>query len=86
MGWSKQSTAPGWKGGAVTGTIGPDRDRQILLVADTAAPGLQPSATPSLDDIPNNHLAYAVQWFLFAGVAVAIYAIALARRGPRRPR
>jgi cytochrome oxidase assembly protein ShyY1 len=81
MGWSDRSGAPaGWKGGQVTGTIGPDHDGQILLVADTAAPGLQPSEPPSLDAIPNNHLAYAVQWFLFAAVAVAIYGIALWRR------
>jgi len=31
-------------------------------------------------DIPNNHLAYAVQWFLFAGIAGVIYALALKRR------
>jgi surfeit locus 1 family protein len=30
--------------------------------------------------VPNNHLAYAVQWFLFAGVAAVIYALALRRR------
>jgi surfeit locus 1 family protein len=84
MGWSDQSQAPaGWKGGTVTGIIGPDRNAQVLLVADTPAPGLQPSAPPSLDDIPNNHLAYAVQWFLFAGVAAAIYGIALWRHPTR---
>jgi surfeit locus 1 family protein len=81
MGWSDQAAAPaGWRGGALRGVIGPDRDGQVLLVSDDAAPGLQPSAPPSLDAIPNNHLAYAVQWFLFAGVAAAIYAIALGRR------
>lgn len=81
MGWSKQSASPDWKGGAVSGTIGPDRDGQILLVSDRAAPGLQPSELPNLADIPNNHLAYAVQWFLFAGLAILIYGIALWRRG-----
>jgi surfeit locus 1 family protein len=80
MGWSNQSASPAWKGGDVSGTIGPDRGGQILLVSDKAAPGLQPSAPPSLADIPNNHLAYAVQWFLFAAIAVAIYGIALWRR------
>jgi len=83
MGWSDQPGAPaGWKGGEVRGVIGPDRDGQILLVSADAAPGLQPSEPPSLDAIPNNHLAYAVQWFLFAGVALVIYAIALRRRPP----
>lgn len=85
-GWSNQSAAPVWKGGAVTGTIGPDHDGQILLVADSPAPGLRPSAPPSVDDIPNNHLAYAVQWFIFAILAVAIYAIALWRRARVRPK
>lgn len=84
MGWSEQSDAPtGWKGGEITGVIGPDRGGQILIVSDAAAPGLAPSQPPSLDDIPNNHLAYAVQWFIFAALAVGIYAIALARRGKR---
>ena len=65
--------------------IGPDWDKQVLLVSAEAAPGLQPSEPPSLDAIPNNHLAYAVQWFLFAGVALVIYAIALHRRSPPAP-
>ena len=81
MGWSEQSNAPAWKGGEVKGVIGPDHDNQILLVSDAAAPGLWPSQPPSLDDIPNNHLAYAVQWFIFAALAVGIYALALWRRG-----
>ncbi len=86
MGWSNRADAPtGWKGGEVSGIIGPDRGGQVLLVSDGAAPGLQPSAPPSLDEIPNNHLAYAVQWFLFAAVAVVIYALALARYHPSRP-
>ncbi len=86
MGWSDRVDAPtGWRGGQVSGIIGPDRDGQVLLVSETAAPGLQPSAPPSLDEIPNNHLAYAVQWFLFAGVAMVIYAIALGRRRPSPP-
>ncbi|MDH7640591.1 SURF1 family protein [Sphingomonas oryzagri] len=82
MGWSEKPDAPaGWKGGEVSGVIGPDHDDQILIVSAVAAPGLQPSQPPSLDDVPNNHLAYAVQWFIFAGLAVLIYGIALWRRG-----
>ena len=51
-----------------------------MLVAETPAPGLEASAPPSPDEVPNNHLAYAVQWFLFAGIAALIYGIALRRR------
>lgn len=80
MGWSQSPDAPVWKGGEVSGTIGADHDRQVLLVSAAAAPGLVPSEPPSMADIPNNHFAYAIQWFLFAGVAVTIYAIALWRR------
>jgi cytochrome oxidase assembly protein ShyY1 len=81
VGWSQSPDAPkGWKGGQMHGVIGPDHDAQVLLVADTAAPGLMPSERPNTDAIPNNHLAYAIQWFLFAAVAVGIYGIALWRR------
>jgi cytochrome oxidase assembly protein ShyY1 len=80
MGWSSDSTAPqGWRGGPVSGVITADR-RDMILVSDMAVAGLQPSAPPSMEDIPNNHLAYAVQWFLFAVVAVVIYGLALQRR------
>ena len=64
----------------MTGTIGPDRDHILLLVSDRPAPGLQASALPSFDDIPNNHRAYAIQWFFFAAVAALIYFLALRRR------
>lgn len=52
----------------------------LLLVLDSAVPGLGPSVPPSIDNIPNNHRSYAVQWFLFAGVALAIYLLALRKR------
>jgi surfeit locus 1 family protein len=38
------------------------------------------SAPPSPATIPNNHLNYAVQWFLFAGIAALIYFLALRQR------
>ena len=50
------------------------------LVAATAPPGLAPSAPPSIDQIPNNHRAYAVQWFLFALIALVIYWLAVRKR------
>lgn len=84
MGWSHDFTAPaGWRGGRVSGIIDSDRDHILLLVSDTAAPGLEPSALPSPESIPNNHRAYAVQWFLFALVALVIYVVALRRRAGR---
>lgn len=84
---------PHWAGGDVTGilTQAPDHrpliatlidpvPRPLMLVAERPAPGLMASARPALSSVPNNHLAYAVQWFLFAAVAVVIYALALRRR------
>lgn len=86
--------APAWKGGTVQGTVvpGPEQPTLIarltgraaparaMLVADAPAPGLRASTVPSGADVPNNHLAYAVQWFLFAGAALIIYALAVRHR------
>ena len=81
MGWSSSSAPPaGWNGGPVSGIIGPDRDHKIRLVSDEAVPGLQPSAPPSPEATPNNHLLYALQWFFFALAAASIYVLALKRR------
>ena len=90
MGWSSKSDAPDWGGGEVGGIIAPDDRHGIRLVAATPAPGLQPSAPPSPETMPNNHLLYAVQWFFFALAAAVIYALALRRRrsgklAPRKP-
>lgn len=52
----------------------------VLIVMERAATGLQPSVPPSIADIPNNHRSYAVQWFLFAGVAIVIFGLALQKR------
>jgi surfeit locus 1 family protein len=84
---------PAWAGGPVTGYISDAPDHRpllalafdraatpLMLVADRPLPGLQPNRPPDLDAVPNNHLAYAVQWFIFAGVALVIYALALRRR------
>lgn len=84
-----------WKGGRIEGWLSEEPDhRSVLtralgktvplrpmLIARTPAPGLKAPAPPRADDIPNNHLAYAIQWFLFAGMAVVIYLLALRRRG-----
>jgi cytochrome oxidase assembly protein ShyY1 len=79
-GWSTRPQRPIWSGGVVSGVIGPDSERTIRLIADQPAQGLQPARPPSLEDVPNNHLAYAVQWFFFALVAALIYFLALRKR------
>jgi surfeit locus 1 family protein len=57
-----------------------------MLVSDRPAPGLTANAPPDPASVPNNHLAYAVQWFLFAAVAVVVYVVALRRRGDGKTR
>jgi len=76
LGWSENPVSPGWSGGVVRGTIAPGP----RLVADPPLAGLEANARPDPRDMPNNHLAYAVQWFLFALTALVIYAIALRKR------
>lgn len=80
IGWSARTGTPQWRGGPVAGIIVPDRKHRIRLVADQPAPGLQASVPTSPQDVPNNHFAYAVQWFLFALTAAIIYGFALRRR------
>lgn len=83
-----------WKGGTVQGIIipGPDQPSLIarlagksvparaMLLADPPVPGWGASAAPAPEDQPNNHLAYAVQWFVFAAAAAGIYVLALRKR------
>ncbi|MGH6631947.1 SURF1 family protein [Sphingopyxis sp.] len=85
---------PKWSGGTVQGTIVPGPEQptvmqrvignstpaRAMLIADTPVAGLRASAVPSADDTPNNHLAYAFQWFFFAIVALIIYILAVRRR------
>lgn len=81
LGWSKNPNAGrAYRGGLVSGVIAPDRISRMRLVAATPGPGLTASAPPSPEIIPNNHLSYAIQWFLFAGIAVTIYLLALRQR------
>lgn len=82
-----------WNGGPVSGSIShaPDarpliaglvdhEPQQLMLVADPPIAGLAANGHPTIDSVPNNHLAYAGQWFFFAAVAAIIYALALRRR------
>lgn len=84
-----------WQGGAVSGYVSHAPDgrsligslfdhtpQTMLLVLDTPAPGLSPNGRADLAAVPNNHLAYAGQWFFFAAIAAIIYALALRRRPP----
>ena len=82
-GWSARPDDPEWDGGVVDGIIAPDSQNIIRLVTSEPVAGLQKSQPPSVQDVPNNHLSYAVQWFLFAGIALIIFLIAL--RGRRKP-
>ncbi|MCW2393953.1 MULTISPECIES: SURF1 family protein [unclassified Sphingobium] len=83
-----------WQGGPVTGTATHEPDNssllarvqgkasplRLMIVAEEPAPGLLASAPPDPSSVPNNHRSYAVQWFLFATIALVIYALALRKR------
>jgi len=84
IGWSKEPRSPAWTGGEVGGFIGP-AGKGVRLVAAPAQAGLAQLATPDPNDVPNNHLAYAFQWFFFAATALVIYWLALRRRWRERP-
>ncbi len=80
LGWSNRPEPIAWGGGTVTGVIAPGDATGPRLVADPPLAGLASNAAPDPRDIPNNHLSYAVQWFLFATTALVIYAIAVRKR------
>lgn len=79
IGWSRDPKPPEWSGGKVSGLISPYGDGIRLIAAEPRA-GLEPLAEPDPGDLPNNHLAYAVQWFIFAATALVIYVLALRRK------
>jgi surfeit locus 1 family protein len=54
--------------------------RNQILVLEKPVPPLERSALPKAADLPNNHMAYALQWFFFAAAAAVIYVLALRRR------
>ena len=80
LGWAKDLAERQWLGGKVQGVIAPGAGHSVRLIADPPVAGLAASALPDPKTIPNNHWSYAVQWFLFAGVALVIYALALRKR------
>lgn len=88
LGWSKRllrTDEVEVPRGDLTGLIVPSSDGRWRLFPAVTAPGLEPSQVPGPDSVPNNHRAYAVQWFLFAAAALVIYALALRRRGRDTP-
>jgi len=85
---------PQWTGGSVEGIITTEPEHRSLLgrafgksvplrpmlVADKPAPGLAASNPPDPSGVPNNHRGYAVQWFLFAAVALVVFGFAVRQR------
>lgn len=79
LGYSRTPDMPSWpteESNTVVGVIAPGP----RLVADPPVAGLEPLAKPDPHDLPNNHLAYAGQWFFFALTALAIYWFAIQGR------
>jgi surfeit locus 1 family protein len=77
-GWTPGPTPPDWRGGEVSGIIVPfNGGGGARLIADPPIGGIAASAIPDPAELPNNHLAYAVQWFIFALTALVIYVLAL---------
>ena len=80
LGWTQAPVIRPWSGGEIEGVVAPGEGGSVRLIAGKPPAGLQPLARPDPRDVPNNHFAYAIQWFLFAGVAAVIYGIALRKR------
>ncbi|MEL7447082.1 MAG: SURF1 family cytochrome oxidase biogenesis protein [Pseudomonadota bacterium] len=80
LGWSRSANMPDWQGGEVTGVLGPKKK----VVAVPALAGLDQLARPDPSDLPNNHMAYAGQWFFFALTALVIYGFAVNKRLRRK--
>ncbi len=79
LGFSRNPAPVTWAGGTVRGTIAPGGK----IVATEKIAGLERLAPPDPRDLPNNHLAYAGQWFFFALTALVIYILALRRTAAR---
>ena len=86
-----------WRGGPVTGyishapssqsligTLFHHQSKPLMLIADMPPEGLTRNGAPDFNSVPNNHLAYAVQWFFFAAIAAVIYLLAGGRRNGMR--
>ena len=83
IGWSRAPQASEFAGGVVTGTLVTLGD-DFKVVSGEPLAGLQRLAKPDPNDLPNNHLAYAGQWFFFALTALVIYWFAVRSRLARK--
>jgi surfeit locus 1 family protein len=79
LGWSPEPKNVAWAGGEVFGFVAPAVEGARLIAAPPQA-GLVQLARSDPADLSNNHLSYAVQWFLFAATAAVIYVLALRKR------
>lgn len=79
IGWSPGPQQPDFAGDEIIGRLAALGEGYKIISEDGLA-GLDPSAQPDPNDVPNNHLAYAGQWFFFALTALVIYAFALRSR------
>ena len=84
LGWSISPEPVDWDGGTVTGIVVPFGELGYKIIADPPLAGLQANAKPDPNDLPNNHLAYAGQWFFFALTALVVYWFAVQSRLKRR--
>ena len=80
LGWTERPAniampAPG----PIVGTEFRIPERPPLLLALHPAPPMLPSAPPNIDDIPNSHLSYTIQWFAFALTLSVVYAFYVRR-------
>lgn len=53
---------------------------RFMLIPEDSVPPLEPPRLPSAEDLPDNHLAYAGQWFGLAIALAVIYGLWLRRR------
>lgn len=81
LGWTARADPIRVAGGTfeAEGRLVRDRDGDWVLFETATRPPLVPSAAPTVDTIPDNHLMYAVQWFGFALILVLVYAAYVVR-------
>jgi surfeit locus 1 family protein len=80
LGWSDTQKPIAWQGGKVSGVLVTNEENEPELILAPPLAGLEQSHLPHIEDVPNNHLAYAAQWFFFAGLAVVYYILALRKK------
>ncbi len=84
IGWSVSPDQPPFEGGTISGILVRMGEHQYKVVATEPEADLQPLAKPDPNDLPNNHLAYAGQWFFFALTALIVYWFAVQSRLKKR--